>query len=343
MSLNFFDGFDGQSVTKWTANATANYSATNPRNGTHCLDYSNSSVGTPPYRSLPLHATCIAGFAIRHTTDVSMDGSTQRGISLVADNNTTIHITLTILADGSIRVRRGAGNGTILGTSASVLTVGVYGYVELKVVMHDTTGTVDVRHNGVSVLSLTGQDTKNGGTEAGFSGFRVEGTDNRKVDDLYLCDGVDATATQKVANNDFLGDCVSTWLPPNADSTPSDWTVSTGSTSFDLLDEAPPNTTDYISSSTNAQVDRVAITNMADTTHVVFGLQTSFVALKESAGARSVRSGVFSNATLVNNPDKAVSTGYVDYGDIVGADPDGDIRWTPTKINAAFLQVEVRP
>ena len=70
--------------------------------------------------------------------------------------NTTVQITFTFDADGTINARRGSESGTILASSVSgIVTLDNWQYYEFKVVIDGSTGSVECRVNGISILSAT--------------------------------------------------------------------------------------------------------------------------------------------------------------------------------------------
>ena len=132
-----------------------------------------------------------------------------------------------------------------------------YFYVEIKVVIHDTTGSVAIHVDEVAVTfnaSLTGIDTRNAGTTGIVDRFVLNGSSvapNVIVDDLYLCDDSGST------NNDFLGICaVERLMPETGNGDHTDFTCSTGSDHGALVDDNPPtDDTDYNSSTTVGHQD----------------------------------------------------------------------------------------
>lgn len=354
MSLLFMASMDTgdspSSFAKWSAAPAAPViNTTNPRfTGVNAWAGANPNInGADTFRHVLAAGTTddllIVGFAVRYEGALSGDGTASKGlIVLWGDAGVTQHITMGVAADGSISVRRGTATGTVLATSAvSTIALNVWNYIELKVLMHDTTGTVDVRVNGTSVISATGLDTKNAGTATVFSTVEFGGGgvgSTTRMRDMYICNGLNGN------NDNFLGDCRVTALFPDVDSTPEEFTHSTGTSSFALLDENPPNgDTDYIESDIDGEITRVGLAALADTTHVIYGLQTVVYAKKDDAGAKSFRAGFFSDASTQNLADHVLSTSYVTYLDISELDPDGSVDWTPAQLNAAFVQVEVRP
>jgi hypothetical protein len=98
-----------------------------------------------------------------------------------------------------------------------------FNYFEIKATIHDTTGSIELRINGVPALNLVNQDTRNAGTGV-VNAIRIGGTNSFgpiwAMDDLYICN------TSGSTNNDFLGDIRVDTLYPNADGTYSQWTPS---------------------------------------------------------------------------------------------------------------------
>lgn len=353
MSLLYMASFDTgdspASFARWTSAPTApTINTTNPRfTGANAWTVGNPNIGGVDTFRQGLGAgaddVVIVGFAVRYEGALSGDNTGGKGlIVLYGDTFVTQHITMGVAADGSIVVRRGAATGTSLGASAAgVIALNVWNYIELKVKLHDTTGTVDVHVNGASVISATGLDTKNGGTAAVFDTVEFGGggvSATTRMRDIYICNEVGSV------NNNFRGDCRVSVVLPDADSTPEEFTLSTGTNSSALIDETTPNgDTDYIESDIDGEITRVGLSALADTTHTIFGLQTVLYAKKDDAGAKSVRVGLFSDASTQNLPDHVLGTSYATLLDISELDPDGSIPWTPTQLNAAFVQVEVRP
>lgn len=351
MTLLFMESFDGGDAStangKWTAVlASPTINTTNPRfTGANAWQIANPNLASDTYRktlTAGAHATFIAGIAWRPEGTLSGDAVSGKGLLVFrGDSNATTHLTLAVTSSGALRVRRGDATGTILGTTADLISLNTWYYIELKALISDTVGTVNVQVNGVSALSLTGLDTKNAGTNTTFDAVEFGGGGvgcTSRMRDIYICNGAGSV------NNNFLGDCRVTHSVVNADSTPEQWTRSTGSDSFALLDEATPNSdTDYIEDAVDGEITRMGLVDLTDTTHAIFGIQTAVFAKKDDAGARSLRVGMFSDATLTNGADHALPTSYASIYDIFELDPDGGVAWTPTQLNAAFIQVEVRP
>jgi hypothetical protein len=100
----------------------------------------------------------------------------------------TDHIRISWETPGNIRVWRG---GTNLATSVGTVSTGVWHYIEAQVRMDDTAGFVTIRVDGAPFVSVSGVDTKNGGTKTTLDSLFLvgQGGITSLFDDLYLNTG----------------------------------------------------------------------------------------------------------------------------------------------------------
>ena len=86
-----------------------------------------------------------------------------------------------------------------LASSASGFATNTWHYVEAKVKLHDTLGTVELRVNGTPVATATNVDTKNVGTKTVFDTIGIRsagGVGTWQVDNIYIRnDGLFGTVT----------------------------------------------------------------------------------------------------------------------------------------------------
>jgi hypothetical protein len=219
--------------------------------------------------------TVIVGFA---TTTNAL------GVVLAAAGSPDFtQIYLSITAYGSISVTA----GTLLGESAAgVFRSGSWNYIEWKTKLDNSVGTVTVKCNGATVLTLTGKDTlARAETTAPWVRFNFPGG---SLDDVYICDGSGAQ------NNDFLGECRVICLLPQTDAVDAgsnaDFTPSTGTDHGALVDEAQVNDdTDYVYSSTVGHIDTWAYPALGYT-GTIKGVQLNLAAMKTDSGTRAIAS-----------------------------------------------------
>lgn len=181
------------------------------------------------------------------------------------------HLNLNIVDSTDIQLRRGS---TVLATAVACLTPGDWGYVEWKFKISDTGGAQTangygiVNVNGVEVINFTGDtdpDLFDNTTSRDYIGFQfamdggspTDPTNWWGLDDIYALYPVGESAPY----NDFLGPVQVISYPIDADGSPLQWTPSTGTEHFSLIDENGANAADYVQSDTDGQVDTFSISN----------------------------------------------------------------------------------
>lgn len=339
MSLLFVDSFDhyasGDFLSKWTSivSTAPTISSGNGRNGTNCLR--NTTVGSGGRQSHKTVGgtsdTLIIGFAMRQA-NLPVVG--QRTFLELRENSTS-HINVRLETSGLISVYRST---TLLGTSSAGFTANTYAYFEIKAKVHNTTGTVDVKLNETSVLSLSGIDTQNGGT--GFlnafflstemsSGSDTAGQ-NIDWDDLYVCDSAGSV------NNTFLGDVRITCLTPSGAGNSAQFTPSTGSNYQNVDDSTPDGDATYNSSATVGNKDTFAFTDPA-AGGTIKGLQFASYAKKSDAGSRSLAHVTRHSGTDYDEATVALGTAYAFVMQIQELNPGTAAAWTVSDLsNAEF-------
>lgn len=338
MTLRFADSFDHYAsadlLLKWSSTAgTAPTIAAVGRRGTSGLRISGGTSSSV-IKTLDPHATWTIGFAL----NVSLAPVAASRLVSVFDAGTE-HLRVRLNTDGTMSVLR--GGSTVLSTSASSLTFGGFSYVEFTFTINDTTGSYDVRVNGVSFTSGTGVDTRNG-ANATVNQVQLRGADSPggtwDFEDLYMCDGAGST------NNTFLGDVRVDCYMPNGNGNSSQLTGSDGNSTdnYLLVDEASQNgDTDYVQSATSGQKDTYTFADMAHTPTSIFGTQLNMIAKKDDSGTRSICAVARSGGTDYDGDTQALSTSYADFRQIREVDPATSAAWTRTNLNSAEFGVKV--
>lgn len=249
----------------------------------------------------------------------------------------TAHITL-FVASGAIAVYRGNFT-TLLGTSAAFFTLGSWTWLQVKVVIHDTTGSVEIRDSsGAVVLSLTGIDTRNGGSGyVDTVGLNSSITSNSDVtfDDWHVWD-----ETGSICNT-WTNDTRIDHLRPAGAGNSASFTPSAGS-NFQCVDDTTYNATDYVESSTAGHKDSYAFSDLPHSPPSIFGVVATVVAQKDDAGARSLKPMVRSGGV-----DYSAASGttlnqgsYSRVADVREVDPATSAGWTIAGVNAAEFGFE---
>ena len=287
-------------------------------------NYSGSYITTP---AITTDLTLVAGVAFYAAT-------IQGWASLQFFDNTAQGISVTFYptVPSTVVVKLGA---TVLDTVTleSSLMLNTWYYIEVKVFCHATSGTVEVKLDGTTIESLTGINTQ-GGTNLYNNKVRCYWAYSY-VDDFYICDGSGSTL------NDFQGVCRVIGLFPNADTTTIQWTPSTGTTHYDLVDENPENTTDYVSTSTQADTDLYTYPSLIGT-GTILGVQVSSTVNLAAGVSLVFQAPIVSSGTTDIGPDTVLtSVTYSDVRHISITDPHTGQPWTISGLAAAQIGVKV--
>lgn len=347
MTLLFFDGFqDSTTMVKpeWVPTPNFNAVATGrdgSTNGATSINANGAILALPTSA-----ATCIVGFGWQVTSAVNLGGTTFRPICFNSASG-TIQLVLTVNSDGYIEARRSTATGTLIATSSGHdrITTGVWYHLQAKVVLHTSSGSVEVKLNSATVLSATGVATS--GVNSSVTHLASYGNSGQVVfmDDLWVCDAVDASASQGRAYNDYLGDLKVTTLIPSANGDNTAWSKSTGTNGAALVDEIPPNTTDYIFSSTSGQREMMTLPDLSATTGNVMGVRVGLYAAKSDAGSgagSAVKPSIKENSVFTAGASKALSTTYNGvFGDYIWVKPSAsNTPFSAADINGMQAGVE---
>lgn len=337
-----FDHFTTQSHLTgkgWTASGTITLEAAAGRRGTSNLRLTGSN-GCWARRGIgasSAHQTGIVGFAL--STNNINTGFAYFQIQ----DGATVHLEFDLDASGRFQARRGSG-GTILATGTTVLPLNTYRYVEVKFTIDDTTGSVEMRLDGAAAaeLSFSG-DTRNGGS-ASFDGVAFFGQTASasspfpRIDDFYVCNGVDSTGTHGIANNTFLGDVrVDAFVPSTGNGTNTGLTPSAGVDHGAMVDDATPDDgATYNSGSSVGLKDTYHYPDLTFTPATIFGVQGLNRAEKTDAGTREICNVIRSGGTDYDGATTIVlQNGNYFYGaEMWESDPATSLPWEIADVNA---------
>src|SRR6266702_3468605 len=331
-----FDDYDAAHLLSEFATVTSSPTIVSGRTGS-CLRCANGHsvyVTAAPEGD----ASICVNVAVRFSTLPATPGN-----FIVIGDNTNTHVTLAVNSSGTLAVYRSnqsviSGNSpfaninTLLGTGTIALLANVWYWIGLKVTIHDSTGTVDVQVNGAvdTPLTLTGKDTRNGGTATAVIvgiGQNVSLT-SVDFDDFVVND------TSGSTNNDLIADSRVDFHLPNANGSNTAWTRSTGADDYAVIDENPPtDDTDYLSTSTLNAITTVNIQDFKNSGATIAAVQVNLLTRKIDAGtcglAPVIRIDSTDNVGTQVNP----STTYAYQRQNYDVQPD-TTAWNETDFNA---------
>lgn len=292
----------------------------------------NTATTSNPYFQTPNLGTIseiVIGFAFKFSAFAH--GAL---VMYIIEGNAALGCNLTMFASNKLIFRRGS---TILAASNVSLRPGAYHYVELKMTVHDTTGSATLKINGVEQFALTNIDTKVSSTTTS-QGARFYGNSTGQAytyDDIYICD------TTGSANNDFIGSIRIDGILPDSAGDDTDWTPSAGN-NHDAVDENPQDDdTTYVEDSTSTNRDLYNYAAMANV-GVIKGLQMNSTGRETDVTTYTLKQSCKSGSTLDTDAGVALNTqSYITKIRILEEDPDTSTAWIEAGVNAAQFGVEV--
>ena len=235
---------------------------------------------------------------------------------------------------------------TTVASSAAVMSAGAWQYMEFKVKIHSTLGTVEVRRDGVTIASATNINT--GTTGVLINTLRLEANNNAQhdfIDDLYWLD------TTGGVNDDFLGDSRVDVLHPEADGATNDFTLTDDGEATDSphlenwqsvrnsLNIVIGRDHNYVESGlvgAREDYDNVSLASVGVTPLSIYGVQVVNNTKRTATGALHFKDEMTIAGVQYDKGTAVVSTtgDYTMSTFIRDTDPSDGLAWTEGKVNA---------
>lgn len=287
--------------------------------------------------------TIIVGMALKlnNLTQSTGSGETGRTLFSLWNQAGTYHGQLYWINGGTLGWSRdvnGYNDAPIWTTTNVKLAEGAWTYVEAKIVLNNSTGSVSIRTDMGTEETGTNLNTSNATSLLDvaeisfFGGVTNHGmVEDCSIDDIYVADD---TGT---VNNDWLGSVEIVTVLPTADGTVSQWTPSTGVDHYALLDEIPPDDADYVSTGTSGHRDlfQKGAVSGSDT---IYGIQTGVRVRNSGVSAATVETVVKGTAesTDVHGCDNSFAMRWA----VFETDPDTSTFFTDATLNAVEIGME---
>jgi hypothetical protein len=345
MALLWIDGFEGYGPPQISSAITSllqqrRYGVQDDRwyvgvgrvGGYCCYHFTTGATSAITTPALTIDPTLTIGCALSWqvveaiTTIELFDGAT-KGINItIHPHNYPSIITLSL------------GDTTLATYSSSTLLLDTWYYLEMKVFCHPTSGTVEVRIDGKTIILLAGINTQ-AGANTYHDKVRISLYLKQFLDDFYICDATGSGV------NGFQGICRIIGLFPSADTEIVDWTPNSGTTHYNRVDENPADgNTTYISSSTQTDTDLFTYPSLInyDGNGEILGIQLNTEASLSAGDSIILESPIVSNGATDLGPDYTLtSSSYYEYQHISEFDPNTNQPWTAAGLNAAQIGVRV--
>ena len=309
----------------WTPSVTSSFLLEAGRFGGQCLTNTNSS-GREITRGVLSTTQIVVGFAYRRSLDLE---NLVCGLQSSAGNP---QFYLSLDSIGRLFVSRTNSAASALAiTPERAIHLNTWHYIEWIVELSDTVGSCEVWLDGVevAVLTLTNIDTKaHADSDIGRVRF---GTSAYSVDDMYVeIDGLTRVGEGRITTRAVSADDTVDFVP------------STGSSNYATIDEIPPVTTDYNSSTTTGDKDLFAVADLGFVPTVVYGVQVSTLSQKDEAGTRTMQNRIVSGGVEENGQVDALTLNSFTFKrSWHPTDPDGAVAWTGTTVDSVKIGYEL--
>lgn len=321
MSLIMAEGFDwidedGNLLDggKWIEAVFTTFSSVTPTGVGQSVNIGSSQYVVARTSNSGESDKIIVGFALKLTNPANKE-------LIVWEDGGVDMLTLRITEIGAIEVRNGTD---VVHTSSQRLMWNVWQYLEVKVLMSDTVGTVETQLNGQNGGESTGLDTK---IVAGtLDRVRILGSGSFFLAYFYIGD--------TSGGFDFLGESIVTTLFPNANNSVQ-FTRNGGPNNFSRLDEVgPDDDTTYNSSTTDGHEDTFDFAAFGTGTDVIAGVGVNLVGKIVTEVSGDFRHICITGSTDVGDA-AGVTTAYTNMYKLYLVDPHDSAAWTQTVIDAA--------
>lgn len=285
--------------------------------------------------------TLIIGFRFKTSDSVQVEDRSMVSLHSISVLGTfeNSQMTVSLVDNSKLRVKVGAV--VTLDTTGAILSPDTWYHFEWKAYIHPSAGSYDLRIDGSTVLSGSGIDTQDSDNHIGFvrfSSIRGGGLlTEALMDDLYIMNSDGSTL------NDFLGTTpVVRVYYPVSDAGPNDFTPSTGTDHYALVDETDEDFADYLDGVT--ATDRESFLMQSVSAGTYKAVMQEVLVKTNSVGVRNIRQVVESGSTTSNGTSTPISdpNNPVALRRILETDPDTGSSWSEAGINAAEFGVEVQ-
>lgn len=263
-------------------------------------------------------------------------------IALVDTNGSTYHMNLRVNSNNQLALYRGSDEIEVLDF---IIPNNEWHHYALKQIVGNTTGSYTVEVDGIELATGSSVDTSDGGNEI-IGYVRINGVHNyvntsnpsRTVfDNIVAWDNNGGNVT------DFPGLTLVRSIFPDGDGDDEDWSLSSGTDSFSLVNETAPrdDDSDYIEDSTTS--NRTLFTYDDVDSHDSFlGIQLNSVIRETDASDFTLVNTLKSGGTLYPQTGQAVAgQTYENLCEVLDEDPDTSSAWTESGLNALQAGVEV--
>lgn len=356
MSLIWMDGFDaygtgggigGVMTSSLYATAKGNANSNTRTGRGYCIQFGQPGGNSQPdqiIKAFETRSSLVVGFAWK-TQEIS---SLRNICEFRYDNHfggIYRHFAVYMTGDGAVSLAYYNNSGDavkVFDTGPSILFPNVWHFIEVKITLHDSAGSVQVRVDGQTCAEFVGR-TKRPNQPALCNMFRLgqyylEDITNNPVyaDDLYILD------TAGVEFNDFLGDVVIHTVLPAGDGFINELLQYGGSLQhYTAVDDIPPDEDlSYLYGNEIGKREFFTVDPLPTNVINVLAVSVHARVKKDAAGASMLKVGCEYDGAVALSAAQPVTTQYITRAQMFEQAPGGG-GWTKQKAEAMQIGFEV--
>lgn len=245
---------------------------------------------------------------------------------------TSAQIFVGFLDTGTIQVRRGAANGTVIASFPFAFSNFVWNHWQIKIVIgNGTTGEIRIRKDGDpdDTFFATNIDTQDAALDSADNIWvgNWSGYHDSFIDDIMIYDN---SGTEI---NDWVGDIRAYTLLPESNGDVTDFVPKTG-TNFEMVDEQTPDgDITYNYSSTPGATDLFNIQDLTADPATIFAVTVNVVTKKSDAGVRKGTCVMKSGGITDEGTTTVLPSSYDSIQKTYTVDPATGNLWTKVGVN----------
>ena len=325
MALIDFEGFDKETnlaLSNWWTGGVGSGSV-QPTGAFNYGRYINGPYGN--FRTIPLQSVLWMNVHVKLTIAPNGD------IAFVFGNGASINVWISWNA--SLKLICSINGGATQTTNGAVIALGAWYFVQIRLYIHPTVGTVQVYIQGTLVYTFTGNTdrTSTGGVDRWslFSGGPF------LYDNIILYNETGAAPNAKTPETRIFAE-----LPTGAGATTA-WTPSAGANWQNVDEEPNDGDTTYNSAAAAGLDDLYAFpASQVPAATTIYAVASEIVARKDDAGLNNIDTLIKSGATTYANGDTfGLTSTFQRFRSIMTTDPATGAAWTVSAANAAQLGI----
>jgi hypothetical protein len=251
-------------------------------------------------------------------------------------NEPITQIDLRVTSDAGFQITR---NGTLIATSSpGIFTFGFWNYIEVKVHINESSGTIQIKVNGQTYFTQTSINTQYTGNSY-VNMFRVQSFASTgytiTIDDLYICD--DTT----FINNDFRGECRIQTQYPTANGDTNNFEAVGAVSNWQCVDATISNDgTTYVRDGQIGDIDDYVMGTIS-LTGAIYGVQVNVTNRKDDVGSRNMTPIIKSGGTFFTGNTFQCGSDYNIARTIWQQEPKNIANWTNSSVNALTVGLKI--